>query len=218
MSGLTPFVIVPVKPLAEGKSRLDGVCSQVEREALNHAFLQHTLAVTGETPGARQTIVVSRDGDVLAEAAAHGAHAVAEPGGAGLNAALAAARAEAVMLGATAILVLPIDLPLLSPADIGDLIADPGDGPCARIAPDEAGTGTNALYLAPPAAIGFHFGRNSFAAHVAAARGAGLAPGIVQMANIAFDVDTPDDYVRLRRLERIQSLPIAAFVTATRQG
>lgn len=218
MSGLTPFVIVPVKPLAEGKSRLDGACSQVEREALNHAFLQHTLAVTGETPGAAQTIVVSRDGEVLACAAAQGAHAVAEPGRAGLNAALAAARAEAVMLGATAILVLPIDLPLLSPADIGDLTADPGDRPCVRIAPDEAGAGTNALYVAPPGAIGFHFGRDSLAAHVAAARGAGLAPDIVHMANIAFDVDTPDDYVRLRRLEGIESRPIAAFVTRARQG
>lgn len=218
MSGLTPFVIVPVKPLAEGKSRLDGACSQVEREALNHAFLQHTLAVTGETPGAAQTIVVSRDGEVLACAAAQGAHAVAEPGRAGLNAALAVARAEAVMLGATAILVLPIDLPLLSPADIGDLTADPGDRPCVRIAPDEAGAGTNALYVAPPGAIGFHFGRDSLAAHVAAARGAGLAPDIVHMANIAFDVDTPDDYVRLRRLEGIESRPIAAFVTRARQG
>lgn len=218
MSGLTPFVIVPVKPLAEGKSRLDGACSQVEREALNYAFLQHTLAVTGEIPGAAHTIVVSRDGDVLACAAARGAHAVAEPGEAGLNAALAAARTEAVMLGATAILVLPIDLPLLTADDVGALIADPGAGPCARVTPDEAGAGTNALYVAPPGAIGFHFGRNSFAAHLAAAREAGLATGIVHRANIAFDVDTPDDYDRLRRLERIQSRPIAAFVTNLLQG
>ena len=218
MSGLTPFIIVPVKPLNEGKSRLSGVLSDAERKTLNRSFLTHTLMVVREVPGAAQTIVVSRDGDVLAEAAALGAHAVAEPGNAGLNAALAAARTEAVTLGATALLVLPVDLPLLSPADIAALIADPGASPCVRIAPDESSGGTNALYLAPPGAIGFHFGHDSFAAHAAAARGAGLAPDIVQMADIAFDVDTPDDYARLRRLERLRPRPIAAFVTTPGRG
>ena len=150
-----------------------------------------------EVPGAAQTIVVSRDDDVLAEAAACGAQPVPEPGDGGLNAALYAGRAAALLQGAEAILVLPVDLPLLSADEVRALIAPTGDRPSVRIAPDERGTGTNALLLAPPGGMDFHFGPNSFSAHIEAAREAGLASSIVHIGNISFDVDTPDDYARL---------------------
>ena len=38
MSGVTPFVIVPANSLAEGKSRLDGVLPQDERDAGDPAY------------------------------------------------------------------------------------------------------------------------------------------------------------------------------------
>ena len=191
------FVIIPVNPLDEGKSRLAGVLSDVERKALNRSFLKHTLTVVQEVPGAAHTIVVSRDGDVLAEAAACGAQSVPEPEDGGLNPALHAGRAAALLQGAEAIVVLPVDLPLLSADDVRALIAPVGDRPGVRIAPDERGSGTNALLLAPPGGMDFHFGPDSFSAHIAAARDAGLASSIVHIGNICFDVDTPDDYARL---------------------
>ncbi|MHA1107929.1 MAG: 2-phospho-L-lactate guanylyltransferase [Alphaproteobacteria bacterium] len=190
------FVIIPVKSLAEGKSRLSGVLSDTERRNLNQDFLRRTLAVTAEIPGAAHTIVVSADSDVLAAAAAHGAGPVPEPAGGGLNAALHAGRAHALSLGAEGVLVVPVDLPLLSAADIAALIASPGDRPCARIAPDERGAGTNALFLAPCDGMDFHFGPDSFTAHIEAARDAGLASSIVHVGRVSFDVDTPEDYAR----------------------
>ncbi len=195
------FAIIPVKPLAEGKSRLSGVLSDAERRSLNVDFLRRTLAVTAEIPGAAHTIVVSADADVLAAAAAHGAEPVPEPDGGGLNAALSAGRAHAVSLGAEAMLVLPVDLPLLSAADVGALIAAPVERPSARIAPDERGAGTNALFLAPCDGMDFHFGPNSFNAHIEAARDAGLASSIVHVGRVSFDVDTPEDYARLCAME-----------------
>ena len=196
------FAVVPVKPLATGKSRLAGVLSEAERVRLNRRFLDHVLAVTGETPGAARTIVVSRDSAVLALAAERGAHAVEEPGERGLNAALHAARAAAVLQGAEALLVVPTDLPLLRAADI-DAMAGQLESrrPTMLIAPDRAGTGTNALLLAPPGALDFAFGPDSLAAHLAAARDAGLASSVVHLGNLSFDVDTPEDYRRLCEIE-----------------
>jgi 2-phospho-L-lactate guanylyltransferase len=158
--------------------------------------------VTGETPGAARTVVVSRDSRVLALAAARGAHPVEEPGDRGLNAALHAARAAAVQHGAEALLVVPTDLPLLCAADIDALAGQiESRRPMMLIAPDRAGTGTNALLLAPPGALDFAFGPDSLAAHLAAARDAGLASSVVHLGNLSFDVDTPDDYRRLCEIE-----------------
>jgi len=66
--------------------------------------------------------------------------------------------------------------------------------PALVIAPCRHGTGTNALLLRPPDLIPFAFGPDSFAAHCAAACAAGVEPIIYRADNIAFDLDTPEDW------------------------
>lgn len=183
--------ILPVKAIHQGKTRLGGMLDTGARAALCRRLLERTLDVACAFPGAADTIVVSADRRVLAAAEALGAHALGETEGDGLNAALERATRFAVTLGADAILVLPIDLPLVTAED---LLALASAGAPVAIAPDRRGAGTNALYLSPPGAIGFSFGEDSFTAHLAAARAAGLDAAIVRRANLAFDVDTPDDY------------------------
>lgn len=203
MPGLTVFAVVPVKPLGAGKSRLAAALSASARAALNRRLLDHALGIAARVPGPERTVVVSRDADVLDRARARGMRALAEAAGdPGLNRALDAGRAEAVRLGAGAVMVLPVDLPLLSAEDVEALIgrAD-GRERVVVIAPDEAAAGTNALLLAPPDAIGFRFGAASLAAHEAAARRAGLAVEIIRRDGLAFDVDTPADLARLRQMD-----------------
>ncbi|MCA1666730.1 MAG: 2-phospho-L-lactate guanylyltransferase, partial [Thermomicrobia bacterium] len=65
--------------------------------------------------------------------------------------------------------------------------------PSAVLAPDYTGSGTNALLLAPPDALPFRFGPNSFARHVAAAEQRSVPYAIARAPGIAGDVDTPDD-------------------------
>ena len=135
---------------------------------------------------------------------------VSDPGK-GLNAALRAGRDAAVAAGATAVLMLPADLPLLNTASLDRLLAAAdatiaaGNGrPVVVIAPADARTGTNALLLAPPRVIQPHFGPESFAAHLRAAAGADASVQIVDDPLLGFDLDTPDDLERLdlaRRLE-----------------
>jgi 2-phospho-L-lactate guanylyltransferase (CobY/MobA/RfbA family) len=63
---------------------------------------------------------------------------------------------------------------------------------------DHLGHHTNALAVAPPTAMATCFGRDdSFVAHCAAARAAGLRAAVVDSERIAFDVDVPADHREL---------------------
>src|SRR5581483_2415337 len=56
-------------------------------------------------------------------------------------------------------------------------------------APDAAGTGTNALYVAGCVSFNFQFGRASREAHLEEARRRGLGAQLVHSPGLAFDVD-----------------------------
>jgi 2-phospho-L-lactate guanylyltransferase len=202
---MTLFAILPVKPLAAGKSRLAEVMGDADRIAFNRRLAERTLSVAVTAMGAGRTVVVSRDTVVLGLARKYGALTVRERGDAGLNAALDQATAEAQRCGADAVLVLPVDLPLLAAADIEALIPPATARPAVVIAPDRHDAGTNALLLAPPDALPFAFGPDSFQAHLAAARRANIEPVIVRREGLAFDVDTAEDHSLLCRLERYRA-------------
>jgi 2-phospho-L-lactate guanylyltransferase len=68
-----------------------------------------------------------------------------------------------------------------------------GGRPTVVVAPCHHGTGTNALLVCPPGLIPFAFGPDSFAAHCAATRAAGVEPVIYRSATVALDLDTPED-------------------------
>jgi 2-phospho-L-lactate guanylyltransferase len=50
------------------------------------------------------------------------------------------------------------------------------------------------LLVRPPGLIPFAFGPDSFAAHCAAARAAGVQPVVHRSPTIALDLDTPEDW------------------------
>jgi 2-phospho-L-lactate guanylyltransferase len=96
--------------------------------------------------------------------------------------------------GADAVVVLPIDLPMVSPEALAALLAPLRDRerPLVVLVPDRHRRGTNALLLAPPDAIEFGFGGDSRAAHAACAVEAGAR--LVELDGpLSLDLDTPDD-------------------------
>ncbi len=187
--------IIPVKSFGEGKGRLSTVLGVAERNALNVELLDYMLSVTAVFPGASRTIVVSSDRVVLDRAEAAGAQSLLYFAG-DLNAALNFAAGHAVDHGANGILIVPVDLPRSRPRD---LLALASCRSGVAIAPDRRGIGTNALYVSPPGALPFRFGGDSFQAHLAEAQEAGLNVEILTLPNLAFDIDTPDDYREWRR-------------------
>jgi 2-phospho-L-lactate guanylyltransferase (CobY/MobA/RfbA family) len=97
------IAIVPVKALAEAKTRLAAVLTQPERAALTLRALRNVLAAL-DHPGIAARLVVSPDETVLREARALGARGLRQVGG-GLNEGLEQARARAIAAGADHLVV-----------------------------------------------------------------------------------------------------------------
>jgi 2-phospho-L-lactate guanylyltransferase len=189
------WLVIPVKPFGEAKTRLAGALSSQERADLMRELLTGVLAQVRESGLLAGTVVISRDEAVLDLARDLGARALHETG-AGLNAALDEARDMIMARGADGMLVLPADLPLLTVDDILQLYDLALSNVEVAIAPSHDG-GTNALLLCPPDAMGFAFGPDSFRRHVQQALSTGHRYAIYRSETLGQDVDMPGDLVLL---------------------
>jgi len=202
------WAIVPIRGLATAKTRLGPDLDPAARRELVEAMLRQTLAATRDARTVAGTVVVTMD--PAAAGIAHEHHAIGLVERApGLNAAIDAARSVAVARGATAVLVLPADLPAISPSVIDALVTAAasvrvaGDLEAATalvaVVADRHGHGTNALLLSPPTVIGPAFGVESRAVHHAAALSAG-ARWLELDGPLTLDVDTPADLAVARAM------------------
>ena len=189
--------IVPVRSLSGAKSRLGEPLDPEERADLILALLRRTVAAALASRRLDGVAVVSQDAELLTQARAMGAASVLQESD-GLNEGLSETR-DSAGAEATALLVLPADLPAVSAEAIERLVEaaeetarrEP-ERPVVVLVPDRHGKGTNALLVAPPNAIEFRFGEGSRAAHAAEAVAAGAA--YVELDGpLAFDLDTPED-------------------------
>ncbi len=189
------WVIVPAKASAQAKSRLASVLPPVRRQALVRRLLRRVLvAVRRAAPraGIVGGVVISRDPGLLALAAGMGFVPLPETTRGGMNAALVQAVRATLRRGAEGVLILPLDLPHLTPADVWAVARRGRRGPCVVVAPDRAGTGTNALLLRPPGIIVPAFGAGSAPRHLAAARRRGAVVHVLRRRGLSHDVDWPE--------------------------
>lgn len=189
---MKPRIVIPVRGLAHGKSRLAPVLSPVEREALVRTMLDHVQGVARQVA---PTFVLSGDPSVLALAD----HPWMERA-LGLNPALERVAREFDQ--SEPLMVLHADLPLLTAADLHAMLALLGEAD-AVAAPDRTGTGTNALLLARPGLISYEFGNDSLPAYCEAAKRNGLQLALCRRPGLAFDLDLPAD---LRLLAQVRSI------------
>ncbi len=197
---MTYTALIPVKTLATAKSRLAHYLSQHQRETLVLDMLHHVLYVLLDSRLLERVSVVSPDTRVLAQAKAWGAHALIEEQQ-GHNAALHAAALREQATGATAILTISADLPLLCTSDIQALI-DRSKQHQVVLGSSLDGSGTNALLVRPPLALPFLFGPGSLHRYLDAARQKHLSSVVLRRIGLAFDVDTTGD---LRELQVLRS-------------
>jgi len=187
------WAIVPVKPLRRGKSRLAGVLSPEERNDLNRRLLNHTLETLSAIPEIEQILVISRDQAALSLAREHGARTVLENGAPELNVALARATIVAKNYATRGLLIVPADLPLISPEDVNAMLDIAVDPPVVVLAPDHRRQGTNALLVCPVGLIEYDFGPGSFQRHCERALQAGARLEILELPSLALDMDMPED-------------------------
>ena len=190
---MTVWIIIPVRPFDEGKSRLADVLPPVEREAFNKRMFTHVLRVATKVVAPEYSIVVSRSPEARDMARSAGVGFVEEQEDS-LNAALTQASGYVQKRGASSVLSLSTDLPSLEADDIRALLDAAKGGSICVIAPDHAGLGTNALLLSPPSAIPYLYGDNSASAHRRTAEMAGLRVAFVRRPGLAHDIDTEQDY------------------------
>lgn len=193
---MSVFAVVPVKDLWGTKSRLSPILNPGARAGLTLYMMGRVIRALHEAD-VSEVAVVSPDPVVLHTAADHGATPVTQESR-GLNPALDEGRKWAMDKGATSLLVLPADLPLLDQEDVRAVIESSGDAPSAVISPDANRVGTNALLMTPPDALPFLFGEGSYDAHVRAAVEHGIPIEICERPHLAFDLDTADNFRELR--------------------
>jgi 2-phospho-L-lactate guanylyltransferase len=185
-------VAVPVKSLSRSKTRLSPALTGLERGALTLAMLEDVLDAALSVPG-WETWVVSPDEVALEIAAGRGARPIPEAKPPLANA-IRQVETKAKEDGASALAVLPADVPLVTVDTLHEALRTLGAVVLARSAD---GSGTSLLLRRPPRAIPARFGPDSFRRHVELAEGRGLPVSIVERRELSFDVDRPDDILTL---------------------
>ena len=191
------MAVVPIRSLRNGKTRLAPVLAPQARERLLRQAAEWVIHAAVESGRIETVLVVSLDPEALVWAADLGSPVSTmsqPPHQPGLNGAIDAGREWAGALGATAIVSLFADLPLIRPEDIRGLTARPE---AVVLGSDRRGEGTNALLLrlaGRGSEFRFAFGERSLLRHLEEARRLGLDVAVHDAPGIGFDLDTPDDW------------------------
>jgi 2-phospho-L-lactate guanylyltransferase len=187
------WAVIPVKETANAKQRLAPALSQPLRRALALAMLEDVLEAVAAVEGLGGAILVTVDAPAIALARRYGAETIADGAHDGHTGAVTAGVRHLIARGRSTLLTLPGDLPLVTAAEIKQLIAAHGPAPAFTIAPAHDELGSNAILMSPPDAVPLRFGENSFFPHLAAARAGGIEPCVLHLPGLAFDIDNPRD-------------------------
>jgi 2-phospho-L-lactate/phosphoenolpyruvate guanylyltransferase len=196
-------LVLPLKSLREGKTRLSSALDADERAALIERLLAHVLDQAAVFPGLQHTILVSPSEEARARAEQRGARVLDEPVP-GLNGALGQALLAARARSYDQMMIAPCDLPLVDADDLRCL-SDAASSHTIAIASDRSGLGTNGICLPARIDFPFSFGADSFARHGETVAQLHLQLATIERAGLAFDVDTPAD---LRHLHTLESSPV----------
>lgn len=186
-------ILIPVKIFAQSKKRLADHYSAADRAALAAALCEDFFRTVAQVAGIDRVFVVSQEPRALAWARHKGWETIVETAQISESHSVDAASRECAKRGVRALLRLPIDIPLVTPSDIGALFVEVEDAPAAIIVPSRDGTGTNALLRSPPTLFPSHFGPDSFALHLEEAKHCGARVHIMRNPRIELDVDEIDD-------------------------
>lgn len=194
----TVVPIIPMKPLAEGKTRLGRQFNQSQRADLSAGMLRRVIsAIKGASIGLFWVIggddrvthlVRNEDGIWLPDM------------GRNLNDTLSKAFASASGEGYSA-LYLPGDLPFIKPSDVINLIRSSERRKNITLAPARRDGGTNGILVPQGTFFQPELGQRSFAKHLAQAARMEVSVAICYSPGLGFDLDTVDDLETYEQME-----------------
>ncbi len=153
-------VVIPVKTLAEAKSRMDPAARESGELAM--AFFLDTLDATRACTAVTEILVATSDARVADAAVSAGCTVVSDAGHPGINAAAQHAAAQRIGTGGLAVIVS--DLPCLTASALSAVIAAAGSHPTSFLA-DADGEGTTIWLARQGESVEPRFGVRSRAAH-----------------------------------------------------
>lgn len=196
-------LLLPIKDLRNSKQRLAGALSPAERFGLAEAMLADTLRAVRGVKRADKIFVVTNYQPAIQTATEYGWEILGEEQQISESASVDAASRICAQRGITALLRLPMDLPLVQAADIDELLAVECAAPAMVIVPSRDGTGTNALLRTPLTLFPSHFGEGSFVKHCDEAQRAGARVIVRRNARVEMDVDDESDLLALAQIDLV---------------
>lgn len=191
------MILVPVKNLNGAKQRLAAILTQAQRTELARAMIKDVCHALSEVPSRPAVALVTSDEYAIRLARQCGFEFIHDEENLGETEAIAMATQQAEKRGAEFSLVIPGDIPLVTPDEIAAVLAAaPAEG--TVLVPASDGRGTNAILRRPCGLIPCRFGNDSFLPHRAAARAAQKDVVVLDgLPGIALDIDCPEDLEEL---------------------
>jgi 2-phospho-L-lactate guanylyltransferase len=192
------WAIVPVKPLAHGKSRLSGVLNSDERMSLNIRLLKRTLDTISHVPEIEKTVIVTNDPEVVKITQTFSFDVCIEENECGMNRALDRGIGILKRNQVQSAIILPSDLPFVTVREIQVMIKMGCESKAMVIAPDRKKQGTNAIFYHCLEKVDFEFGPMSYEKHVNSAKANGVPVCIFESDTFGLDIDLPEDLMIYR--------------------
>jgi 2-phospho-L-lactate guanylyltransferase len=189
------YAVIPIKEIADAKQRLRDTLNSDERRGLFRAMLQDVLAAAESCSGIDGIIVVTDDPEVRELGARYGALILPEPAERGLIPAVTAAARLLADAGASTLVFLPGDVPLVHATEL-DIVLAGIEGSGERemvIVPASDLGGSNCVACSPPDCMRFAFGVDSYRKHLAIAEELSVQTRALMLPGLGLDIDTASD-------------------------
>ena len=197
MNDGTMWALLPLKEFASAKQRLTGLLGPEQRIGLLDAMANDVLQALSGHPELDGMLVVSNDPLARELALRYGADFISESelDAQGLNPVVQAGVARLAQRGIAEALIIHGDLPLVTPAEISQLIQHHRHTaqPALTLATDRHGTGSNGLMCPTGSALTFGYGAASCRWHQHQAQTLGMACNVLSLPGMSCDIDAPDD-------------------------
>jgi 2-phospho-L-lactate guanylyltransferase len=194
-------LLLPVKDLNNAKKRLIGVLTPEERLGLAGAMLADTIRAVRGVELADKIFIVTNYEPATRVAQENGWEILREEQQISESDSVDAASRICEDRGVTALLRVPLDVPLVQAGDIDELLAVQCEAPALVIVPSRDGLGTNAILRMPPALFPSHFGNGSYAKHVDEAKRVGARVILRRNTRLEMDVDDEADLRELLKYD-----------------
>jgi 2-phospho-L-lactate guanylyltransferase len=186
-------LLLPVKDLRNAKKRLTGVLTPEERFGLAEAMLADTIRAVRGVVLAEKIFVATNYEPAMRIAQENSWEILREEQQISESHSVDTASRICEDRGVTALLRMPLDVPLVQAGDIDELLAVECEAPALVIVPSRDGLGTNAILRLPPAMFPSRFGEGSYAKHVGEAERIGARIFLRRNVRLEMDVDDEAD-------------------------